>query len=77
MAESTAMRRRSIVKALTYRVVIVCLDFLVVYILTHKVEVAVGFMVISNLYTTLAYFLHERIWAHTKWGTVTSKPADQ
>jgi uncharacterized membrane protein len=64
----SATRKRSIVKALTYRGVIVCLDFFVVYVLTHKVEVAFGFMIISNLYTTLAYFLHERIWARTKWG---------
>ena len=68
-AERTATRKRSLVKALTYRVVIVCLDFLVVYILTHKVEVALGFMIVSNVYTTLAYFLHERIWAGIRWGT--------
>jgi len=68
-AERTATRKRSLVKALTYRVVIVCLDFLVVYIFTHKVEVALGFMIVSNVYTTLGYFLHERIWARIRWGT--------
>ncbi len=67
-AERTASRKRSLVKALTYRVVIVCLDFLVVYLLTHKVEVAVGFLVVSNLYTTVAYFLHELVWAGIRWG---------
>ncbi len=67
-AERTATRKRSLVKALTYRVVIVCLDFLVVYILTHKVDVALGFMIISNIYTTVGYFLHERIWARIQWG---------
>jgi len=64
-------RKRSIVKALTYRVVIVCLDFLFVYLFTGKVEVALGFMVVSNLYTTVGYFLHERIWARIRWGTQT------
>ena len=68
-AERTATRKRSLVKALTYRVVIVCLDFLAVYIFTHKVEVALGFMIVSNVYTTLGYFLHERIWARIQWGT--------
>ena len=67
--ERTPSRKRSIVKALTYRVVIVCLDFLVVYVLTHKVEVALGFMIVSNLYTTAIYFLHERLWARIRWGT--------
>lgn len=60
--------RRSIVKALTYRVLIVILDFLTIYLLTGKVRVALGFMIVSNLYTTVAYFIHERIWARISWG---------
>jgi len=60
--------KRSVVKALTYRIIIVCLDFLCVYIFTHKVEVALGFMIVSNIYTTAGYFLHERIWARVRWG---------
>ena len=64
----TSTRKRSIAKALTYRVVIVCLDFTAIYIMTRKVEVAAGFMIVSNLYTTIGYFLHERLWARIKWG---------
>ena len=60
--------KRSIVKALTYRVVILCLDFLAIYLFTHKVDVALGFMIVSNIYTTVGYFVHERIWARIKWG---------
>ena len=71
----TPTLKRSLVKALTYRGVIVCLDFLVVYLFTHKVEVALGFMVLSNLYTTAGYFLHERIWARIGWGTEPGKSA--
>ncbi|HXN33682.1 MAG TPA: DUF2061 domain-containing protein [Polyangiaceae bacterium] len=69
MAERTDTRKRSIVKALTYRVAIVCLDFLAIYLFTHKVDVAIGFMIVSNLYTTAGYFLHERLWARIAWGT--------
>ena len=69
MVERTVTRKRSIVKALTYRIVIVCLDFLVIYVFTHKVDVAVGFMIVSNIYTTVGYFLHERLWARIGWGT--------
>jgi uncharacterized membrane protein len=68
LTERTAMRKRSVVKAITYRVSIVCLDFLVIYILTGKVQIAVGFMIVSNIYTTVGYFVHERIWARIKWG---------
>ena len=51
--------KRSLVKAITYRAVIIVLDFLVICLLTRRVEVALGFMVISNIYTTVAYFVHE------------------
>jgi uncharacterized membrane protein len=68
-AERAETRKRSVVKALTYRVAIVCLDFLAIYIFTHKVEVALGFMIVSNIYTTVGRFLHERIWARIRWGT--------
>jgi uncharacterized membrane protein len=27
-------------------------------------------MIASNIYTTLGYFLHERVWARIKWGIV-------
>jgi uncharacterized membrane protein len=72
-AEPTTTRKRSLVKALTYRVAIVCLDFLFIYIFTHKVEVALGFMIVSNLYTTIGYFLHERLWARIRWGKEPAK----
>lgn len=60
--------KRSVAKAITYRVVIVCLDFLAIYLFTGKTSIAVGFMLVSNLYTTVGYFLHERIWARVAWG---------
>jgi uncharacterized membrane protein len=63
-----ASKKRSIVKAVTYRSIIVVLDFLVIYLLTGKVATAAGFMIISNIYTTVAYFLHERVWSGIKWG---------
>jgi len=60
--------RRSLVKAVTYRILIVILDFATIYLLTGTVRVALGFMIVSNIYTTVAYFLHERVWAHIGWG---------
>jgi len=59
---------RSLTKALTYRIVILILDFTSIYLLTGKVEVALGFMLASNFYTSIAYYFHERIWNRIKWG---------
>jgi len=59
---------RSLVKAISYRILIVVLDFTTIYLLTGTVRLALGFMIVSNIYTTVAYFLHERAWAHVGWG---------
>ena len=71
--EHRASRKRSFVKAITYRAIIICLDFLVIYLLTGKLMTAAAFMIISNLYTTIAYFLHERVWATVGWGKDSEK----
>ena len=60
--------RRSVVKAVMYRILIMCLDFATIYLFTGAVHIAIGFMIASNVYTTVAYVLHERLWARIKWG---------
>jgi uncharacterized membrane protein len=61
-------RKRSLAKAITYRIIIIVLDLSVVYLLTGNVEVALGFMIVSNIYTSAAYYFHERFWNKTNWG---------
>jgi uncharacterized membrane protein len=60
--------RRSVVKAVTYRIAIMCLDFATILWFTGRPGVAVGFMIASNVYTTLAYLGHERLWSRIRWG---------
>lgn len=69
--------RRSLVKTISYRVVILILDFTSIYLFTGQIKVAVGFMIVSNIYTTLGYFFHERIWDRIKWGKIIYKEVDQ
>jgi adenylylsulfate kinase len=69
----TETLRRSIVKTISYRVVILILDFISIYLFTGKIKVAVGFTIVSNIYTTVGYFFHERIWNKIKWGMVAYK----
>jgi uncharacterized membrane protein len=59
---------RSVVKAVSYRVVVVVADFIAVYFFTGRIEIALGFVVVSNIYTTGLYFLHERFWDRVSWG---------
>jgi len=73
--QNHASRKRSVVKAITYRGIIVCLDFVAIYLLTGRVMTAAAFMIVSNIYTTVGYFLHERMWARIKWGMELQKEA--
>lgn len=68
--------RRSIVKTVSYRLVILILDFISIYLFTGQIKIAIGFMVVSNIYTTLAYFFHERIWDKIKWDKINLKSGD-
>jgi len=68
MNNSRELRTRSLTKAITYRILILILDFSTIYLLTGKVEISLGFTMVSNIYTSVAYYAHERIWNKTNWG---------
>ena len=65
--------KRSVVKTVTYRVFILILDFTSIYLFTGQIKIALGFMIVSNIYTTIGYFFHERIWDRIKWGKIVYK----
>jgi len=75
LAEETL--RRTVVKTISYRISIVILDFVAIYLFTGQIKVAIGFMIVSNIYTTVGYFLHERIWDKIKWGRIIYKKSDE
>mgnify|MGYP001070811696 CR=1 FL=1 len=66
--DSKEHRTRSLAKAVTYRILILALDFTTVYLLTGKFEISFGFTMVSNVYTSIAYYIHERVWNRTNWG---------
>lgn len=59
---------RSILKTVSYRALVLALDFGTIYYFTGKLSVAVGFTLASNVYTTVAYLVHERVWDRIRWG---------
>ena len=69
--------RRSVVKTISYRLAILILDFTAIYLFTGKIKIALGFMIVSNIYTTIGYFIHERIWDKIKWGKNMYKKVDK
>jgi uncharacterized membrane protein len=65
--------KRSVVKATTFRIVVVIADTLIVLALTHRYDLALGFVILTNVASTLLYYFHERVWAHIHWGSTQKK----
>lgn len=63
-------RKRSLVKTILYRVIILIADFVFLYAITGKFIIALGFMVISNLYTSVSYYFYDRAWDRISWGKI-------
>ena len=59
---------RSIVKALTFRFFVLIADGIIIFAITHRYDIAFGVILLSNVSSTLLYFLHERIWNGVHWG---------
>jgi len=60
--------KRSFAKSITFRITIIISDTIIVLALTHRYDLAAGFVILTNLASTLIYYLHERAWAYIHWG---------
>ena len=60
--------KRSILKAITFRILIVVADIVVVFWITGSYALTLGVVVVSNVTSTLLYYLHERAWNQVHWG---------
>jgi adenylylsulfate kinase len=59
---------RSIAKAISYRIVSIVADLLLVYTLTQKVQLTLGIVVVSNTVSIFLYYFHERAWNRIHFG---------
>jgi uncharacterized membrane protein len=66
-------QQRSLTKSVTFRVLAVIVDLVVIYIITRHVGVTIVLTVITNATSTVLYFLHERLWNHSSWGRQRAK----
>ena len=61
-------RRRSIVKAISWRFVATLTTFTIVYILTGELTLSMEVGVFDVTSKMLLYYLHERGWGKISWG---------
>lgn len=62
--------RRSIVKTITYRILIVISTFIVTYYLTGEIKASLEITAVANIINTVLYFVHERVWNKIHWGKI-------
>ncbi len=60
--------KRSLVKTVTYRIVIMIVVFVTSYAVTHKTTDALVITGWNALLATIIYYWHERIWSRIHWG---------
>lgn len=63
--------KRSVAKAVSYRLMATLTTATVVFVLTRKLTLAIGAGVLDMLAKMGFFYLHERFWAKIKWGKTT------
>lgn len=64
-------RTRSILKAITYRILSIIIDGTIAYAITQNTKQTITLVLISNLVSIIVYFIHERAWNRVHWGKHT------
>ena len=60
--------KRSIVKAITWRIIATLTTMTLVYIFTGQIELVLSVGALDVVTKLFFYYLHERAWNKTKWG---------
>jgi uncharacterized membrane protein len=60
--------KRSFVKTVTYRIVIVIVVFIIALFVTHKTSSALTITGWNAVLATAIYYFHERLWSRITWG---------
>jgi uncharacterized membrane protein len=62
-------QKRSIAKAVSYRFFGSLITAGIAFVITGKLDLALGIGALDAVAKMSAYFLHERVWARIRWGT--------
>jgi len=60
--------KRSISKAITWRIAATVTTFTLVFIFTRDLSIALTVGIIEAVAKMIIYYLHERVWDLTDWG---------
>lgn len=61
-------RRRSVAKAISYRVLATLVTGLIAWVFTGRITTALQIGLVDGLMKLFGYFLHERLWTRIQYG---------
>ncbi len=67
-------KRRSLLKAISWRVLATLVTIIIVYIFFHKIDLAILTGIIESSSKIFLYFIHERLWNNVKFGKKRIEP---
>ena len=70
------MRRRSLVKALTWRVMGTFGTCLIGWCITGSLRLGLGISLVDSAVKLFGFYFHERAWHRVRWGLAVQEPAD-
>jgi uncharacterized membrane protein len=70
-SKHTETHLRTLVKTITYRIIIIVSIFTITYFTTGEISDALAITSITAVTGTILYYLHERIWNNIHWGKLT------
>ena len=62
--------KRTLVKSITWRVAATIITFAIVILYTGRLDWAVSLSIFDMILKFIGYYIHERIWDRTGWGTI-------
>ncbi|MFI5240673.1 MAG: DUF2061 domain-containing protein [Candidatus Saccharimonadia bacterium] len=60
--------KRSIAKSVSHRSLVIISDTIIIFVITHKYEVTISLVILTNVAATIIYYFHERAWNISSWG---------
>ena len=61
-------RKRSIAKAISYRIICIVMLSIVTYLITGNIFEMTSIVIIFQSIQMFIYYTHERLWERIKWG---------
>lgn len=65
--------KRTLVKTLGYRIILLFSYGIITYLITGRVDVAIEVASITTIVNTVIYYMYERSWNNIKWGVKIKK----